>query len=82
MKNALNIGTIKIPLTVALLSICAMTLNSQEPDNKRKAKKEQLPVRAFSDTTIVNEHKADTLYLKQSVHMNALDSLIQEKQKK
>ena len=55
-------------------------LPGQEPKKKKPRKQE--PVSAVSDTTIVNERKADSIYLKQSVHMEKLDSIINEKQKK
>ena len=80
MKKEQNTGTGKTKLTVVFLCIFSLIAISQEPANKKKAKNE--PVKIIVDTTVVVERKADTLYLKQSLVMDGLDSLIQEKQNK
>lgn len=58
---------------------------AQEPAKKTKKEKKQEPKSAnVIDTITVSkvERAADTLYLEQSIVLNKLDSLIQEKQKK
>lgn len=66
-------------MAASLLTLILIVSKGQEPEKK------QQPVQ---DTTVVQierhvaERPADTLYLKQSLAMDKLDSLIQEKQKK
>lgn len=60
--------------------ILSLTAVSQEPAAKKKEKPTHASM-IVQDTTIVTR-EADSLYVKQSIVMNRLDSLIQEKQKK
>ena len=69
-------------LTVVLLSICALTVISQEPTEKNKKRAKQPSAKIVVDTTATSVRAADTLYLEQSLALDELDSLIQEKQKK
>ena len=54
-------------------------LPGQEPKKKKTPKQE--PVKIVVDTTVVSERFADSIYLRQSIQMNQLDSLIKEKKK-
>lgn len=65
-------------------TIILLTVNSQEPTKKqKKERKEQVPAHVYDTTTVsVAKRAADTLYMEQSIVLNKLDSLIQEKQKK
>ena len=71
-------------LMAVLLSICALTVISQEPtkENKKRANQQPAPVIIDTITVSKSERVADTLYLKQSLALDELDSLILEKQKK
>jgi len=81
MKKERNIGTGKMKLMAVLFSICALTI-SQEPTKENKRRAKQAPAKVIVDTTTTVSRPADTLYLEQSIVLNKLDSLIQEKQKK
>jgi len=55
----------------------------QEPAKKIKKKKDQPPAVVVDTITVSTvERAADTIYLEQSIVLDKLDSLIQEKQKK
>lgn len=62
-----------------LLCIFSLMMTGQEPTKKQK---KQQPVKIIVDTTVISERAADTIFMKQSIALNELDSLIQEKQKK
>lgn len=68
-------------LTVVLLSICVLTLNSQEHEKKKKEKNIPGSYNVIVQDTTKSERKADTIYLEQSKALNALDSLNQNKKK-
>ncbi len=51
---------------------------SQDPESKKKRNE---PVKIIVDTTVVVERFADSIYLQQSIQMDRLDSLINEKKK-
>lgn len=62
--------------------IISLTATSQEPTEKQKKGKAVSPNVVDTVTVSRSERVADTLYLEQSIVLNKLDSLIQEKQKK
>lgn len=80
MKNERSIGTGRMKLMVVLFSICALTI-SQEPAKEKKKDKPTHFQGTVQDTT-ASERLPDTLYMKQSIALDRLDSLIQKKQKK
>ena len=63
-----------------LFSICALTI-SQEPTSKQKKKEQPTHYQGVVYDTVIAEQFPDTIHMKQSIVLDRLDSLINEKQK-
>ena len=82
MKKERSIGIGKMRLTAVLLCLWSLIVISQEPTKENRKRAQQQPYKVVLDTTVTASRSADTLYLQQSLHLDRLDSLILEKQKR
>ena len=78
IKRGLSTGTGRMRLMVAFLLGLSTALGSQEPTKEQKKEGKSVVV----DTITFAVREVDSIYLKQSLAMDKLDSLLIEQKKK